>query len=308
MRTTMKHLGIGVITVFAAFSAHAHPGSGIVVDDKGIVHFVHAQVGVWNVDPQGTVRRHEGANPYHWMIIDPKAAFASQRWPSFPDGEIRVVGADPALMLASSFPVTIGRDGALYYPEPKSDGRVHILRLIPGGEPTDFTTLPPAMEIAPDGNRIVARWIHGLATGPDGSFYYAEKHAVRRIALDGAVTTVAENITVPDCVHPPVVEDDRGGPILRGLDVAADGTVYVAASGCSALLKISPKGEVSVALRATDAWSPTGVDVVGEDVYVLENLHIKAEQARDWLPRVRKLSPDGKVTTLATITRDQLPQ
>ena len=82
-----------------------------------------------------------------------------------------------------------------------------------------------------------------------------------------------------------------------------DGTVYVAASGCSAVLKIAPDGSVSVVLRASDAWTPTGVAISGDDLYVLEYRYIESERREDWLPRVRKVSRDGKVSIIAAVER-----
>jgi len=105
-------------------------------------------------------------------------------------------------------------------------------------------------------------------------------------------------ITVPECARPRAVPDERVGPALRGLDVAADGTIYVAASGCSAVLRITPTGAVSVVLRSFDSWSPTGVAVAEDDLYLLEYRYIEVERAQDWLPRVRKVSRDGAVTTI----------
>ena len=187
--------------------------------------------------------------------------------------------------------------------KPGDDGRVRVMRLAPSGEPEVFATLPVATEVGPGGKTVRAGWIHGLAAGPSGSLYYTEMHAVRRIAPDGTVSLVAGDITVPDCVRPPAANDERLGPALRGLDVTPDGTVYVAASACSALLKITPEGIVSVVLRASDAWSPMGVAVSGDDLYVLEYRYIESEQREDWLPRVRKVSREGKVTVLATVDR-----
>ncbi len=69
------------------------------------------------------------------------------------------------------------------------------------------------------------------------------------------------------------------------------------------MLKISPAGDISVVLRATDAWSPTGVVLSGHDLYVLEYLHIAATRREEWLPRVRKLSADGKVSLVCSIER-----
>ncbi|GMU91321.1 MAG: hypothetical protein AMXMBFR4_03790 [Candidatus Hydrogenedentota bacterium] len=294
-----------LVTSLMALPLLAHPGSGIVVDGQGRVYFVHAQVGTWMVGADGALGYREGP-AYHFLILDRDRSFAKYNWPRFPDGEIEVVGSDPALLHASSFPVTIAPDGALYYPEAVGDGPVQIMRTTPSGPRTVFATLPVATEIDYEGKPVQAKWIHGLAAGRDGALYYTEKQSVRRIGPDGSVSLVAGDIVVPDCERPSAITDDRGGPVLRGIDVADDGSVYVAAAGCSALLKITPDGAVSVALRSTDSWAPTGVAVVGDSIYVLEYKYIPAERARDWLPRVRKLSPNGVVGVIAEVTADEL--
>jgi hypothetical protein len=279
----------------------AHPPSGIAVDDEGVVYFQHVAVGIWQVDKNGKLTLGSGPG-YHHIELDPDGRFISQRWPSFPDGVIRAVGKDPTLLSASSFPLAIGADGALYYPEAKPDGYVHILRLEAGGKPTEFTRLPHAMEEMPDGTSQPALWIHGFAAGADGSFYYAEKEGVQKIDAKGVVTPVVAKITLDECVHPSAITDDRGGVVLRGLDVAPDGNVYAASAGCSALLKITPAGDVSVALQERDGWAPTDVDAVGDKLYVHEFYYIEVEQASDWRPRVKRIDADGTVTTLATVT------
>jgi hypothetical protein len=305
MQNRTAHLtlivSVGLAALLPARPAAAHPGSGIVVDTQGHVHFAHTAVGVFMLNPEGRLIRREGPG-FHFMAIDREGRFLQRRWPRFPDGEIQVAGRNPTLLLSSSFPLTIGPDGALYYPEAANDGHVHVRRLPPSGEPTTFAILPIATEIGPDGKPARARWIHGLAVAPNGTLYYSEQRAVRRIDRNGRVSLVAGNITVPGCVRPPAASEERLGPVLRGLDVAADGTVYVAASGCSAVLKIAPTGAVSVALRSSDAWSPTGVVVAGDDLYVLEYRHIEVERAQEWLPRLRKRSRDGTVTVLAAVT------
>jgi len=269
------------------------------VDRQGQVYFLDTGLGVWKIDLQGHLVRHQGP-AYHWMTIDHQGRYAGRRLPRDVGGELPVVGKDPTLILSSDFPVAIGSDGAFYYPHAGSDDRVRVMRLAASGDPGVFATLPLATEIGPGGKAVRARWIHGLAAGPRGSLYYTERHAVRRIARDGTVSLVAGGITVPDCVRPPAANDESLGPGLRGLDVTPDGTVYVAASACSALLKITPEGSVSVVLRGLDAWSPMGVAVSGDDLYVLEYRYIESERREDWLPRVRKLSRDGKVTVFAT--------
>lgn len=295
-------LGPVLVALLGVSPARAHPGSGIVVDRQGQVFFIDTGQGVWKIDLQGRLHRHNGP-AFHWMALDPQGRFTQRHMPRGTGGELTLVGPDPTLIVASDFPVTIGADGAFYYPQAGRDNRVRVMRLAPSGRPEVFATLPLATEIGPDGKPAPAPWIHGLAAGPNGSLYYAEQKAVRRIAPDGTVSLVAGDIQVPDCVHPPAADDDRYGPALRGLDVTADGTVYVAASGCGALLKITPNGSVSVVLRGSDAWSPMGVAVSGDDLYVLEYRFIKSERREDWLPRVRKLARGGRVTTLATVDR-----
>jgi hypothetical protein len=279
--------------VFAASSAFAHPGSGIVVDRDGQVYFTDTGVGVWKVDLRGRMVRHQGP-AYHFMTIDRRGRFSQRQMPRGTGGELPVVGPDPTLILSSDFPVTVGSDGSFYYPQPDGADRVRIMRVAPSGSPEVFASLPPATEVGPDGKAKSVPWIHGLAAGPDGSLYYAEMAAVRRMAGD---------IKVPDCLRPPAARDERLGPALRGLDVTSEGTVYVAASACSAVLKIAPDRSVSVVLRASDAWTPTGVAISGDDLYVLEYRYIESERREDWLPRVRKVTRDGKVSTVAAVER-----
>jgi hypothetical protein len=68
-------------------------------------------------------------------------------------------------------------------------------------------------------------------------------------------------------------------------------------------LKITPDKKVTTVLRASSPWSPTGVALYGTDLYVLEYLHTAGDNRREWLPRVRRVSSDGSVTTIAAIDR-----
>jgi hypothetical protein len=68
-------------------------------------------------------------------------------------------------------------------------------------------------------------------------------------------------------------------------------------------LKITADGKVESVLKAERPWSPTGVAIHGDDVYVLEYTNANGGPDEGWRPRVRRLGRDGKVTTLATIER-----
>jgi hypothetical protein len=124
-----------------------------------------------------------------------------------------------------------------------------------------------------------------------------------KVNKDGAVTTVVRPVVVNDC------DEDHADhkpsnrlPYLRGLAVDDRGMVYAAATSCHRLLKIAPDGKIESVLKAERPWSPTGVAAHGGDVYVLEYTNANGGPDEGWLPRVRRLARDGKVTTLATIS------
>jgi len=300
-RRATRFLGLFLGSLLATAPAFAHPGAGIVVDRHGQVFFIDTGAGVWKIDREGRLARHPG-EAYHFLAIDHRGGLTDRDMPRNTGGELPVVGPDPTLILSSDFPIAVGPDGALYYPRAVGSG-VQVMRVAPGGTTAAFATLPPVLEMGADGKAKPVPWIHGLAAGPDGALYYPERDAVRRIAADGTVSLVAGGITVPGCERPAAVEDDRLGPGLRGLAVAPNGTIYVAASGCKALLKITPAGAVSVVIRAEEAWTPTAVAISGDDLYVLEYWFVKAERREEWLPRVRRVSRDGKAVVIAKVER-----
>jgi streptogramin lyase len=270
---TMRAVALFVAWIAAA-SAMAHPGSAIAVANDGRVWFVDTGGGVFSI-LNGRVARHEGS-AFHWFAFDAQGRFRNTRWPHIPGGTIQTAGP---VILSSDFPVTIGSNGVFYYPN-----GTRIMSVQPNGATALHTTLPGAI-----------RWINGLAPGANGTLYYTEDAAVRKIDARGRVTTVAERISVPNCVSIP----GNTRPYLRGLAVAPDGTVYVAASGCGALLKIDPRGRVAPLLRTAAPWAPTDVAVRNGEVYVLEYSHTASEDDRTkWYPRVRRIGRDGKVTNL----------
>ncbi len=276
----------------------AHPGSAIVLDALHNIYFVDTGSGIWKIDKGGRLTRLPGP-AFHWMALDASSRFSDRVMPRIPDGEMRTTGSNPTLILSSDFPVTTGGDGALYYPEPDRDRRVQIIRRTHTGGSSVFATLPAETESGP------LRWLNGIAAGPDGSLYYTEDRAVRKVSRQGSLSTVASHVAVPDCSRPPGYEiTQQAGPDLRGLAIARDGTVFVAASGCSSLLKITPRGVVTVLMRTASPWSPTAVAISGSDLYVLEYLHTPGDDRRQWIPRVRKVNrSSGHMSIVGTVRR-----
>lgn len=281
----MRILCVALALAGAVTAAVAHPGSAIAVDRRGTVYFVDTGSGVWMIGAGGVLTKRPGP-AFHWMALDQTARFANARLPSTPDAEMRAAGTDPTLLLSSDFPIVVGGDGGLYFTE--YTDRLRLIRFMPDGTRSVRATLPGPME-----------WVNGIASGPDGALYYTADNAVRRVDARGAVTTVAANVAVPNCARIPGAE----APYLRGLSVAPDGNIFVAASGCGAVLKISPRGAVTAVLRTATPWSPTDVAVHGGNLYVLEYLHTASDNRREWLPRVRRIAPDGTMSIIAAITK-----
>ena len=273
----------------------SHPGSGIVVDRQGRIYFTDTGQGIWKIDEQGRVAAHEGS-AFHWMTIDHQSRLNPASLPAFiePSTTIERVGNNPTLLLSSDFPLTTGPDSALYYPE--FEGSLRIYKLDSSGKRTVLATLPAGA----DGKEL--KWLNGMASASDGSIYFSENAAIRKVTPKGEVSTIARDITVADCRRIEGAPEELG-PMLRGLDIARDGTIYVTASACRALLKITPQGVVTPILRNEPPWHPTGVVMSGHIIYVLEYLHTTGGDRREWTPRVRKLSPDGSNSIIAEIER-----
>ena len=277
-------------------AALAHPGASIHVAADGRVFFVDTGGGMFVVGRDGKLVRQPGP-AFHWFALDEASGLAKTRWPSIPGSEIAAVGTHPTVVLSSDFPVAVGSDGALYYPRPVGDTRFEIVRVAPGGALSVHARFP-AMKRS-DGE---LQYVNGMAATPDGALYFSHDRSVHRIDAKGKVTTLVRDIAVPGCARIPGVES-KVGPYLRGLDVAPNGTIFVAASGCGAVLMITPKGVVTPVLRATPPYSPTGVAVANGEVYVLEYLHTDSDDRSEWLPRVRKITSKGTIETLVRNTR-----
>ncbi len=294
-----------VATILVATCAFGHPGSGIVIDgDRILVGYTGK--GIWEVSG-GSHRQIDGAG-FHFLAHDHRRAFTHQRWPKYlehhrpgvivpGDAEIETAG-DGTLLGATSFPIAIGPDGDLYYAEPRLDETMALKRMRGGAEPQIVAELPVVDEISPYMKPWKALWIHGLAVHTDGSVYYAEKEAIRRV-VGNATRIITDDLPIPGCNYE---LPHRGGPILRGLAVTRDHTVYVAGMACGgAVFRISPDGSHEIVLRGEDAWTPTGVAVDGDTVYVLEFWFADPDDADSWRPRVRRFDGDT-VTTVFELT------
>jgi hypothetical protein len=281
-------------------SAFAHPASGIVVDGQGHIYFLFDSL--YRIDPSGklsVVRENAGG---HWLALDAKGAFANATLAIYqratPDGAI------PALIYGDGAPLVIGLDGNLYYGSNGSRedsfpaGAMTVVRMSPHGERSLFTpSLKQTLIDLNDG-------ITGLTSGPDGFIYAATWKGIVKLSKDGSITKIMHPVAVKDCDSDPADHNpaNASSPLFRGLGVDADGNVYVAATSCHRVVRITPRGEVTSILISERPWSATGVAVSGQDVYVLEYSNANGPKTEGWRARVRKIAIDHTVTTLATFS------
>jgi hypothetical protein len=290
---------IGLSAALAgSIAANAHPGSGIVVDAQGQVYFVDTDQGVWKLDTKHRLTLVHTL-PYHWMALDEKGHFAeSGTLGEFDRGSFERVtpgGTIPALIISSDYPIAIGADGGLYYVPYNRSGPRELVRRTPDGQRSVFARIPTEAGEKP------MLWVNGIATGPDGALYATDNDAIRKIDRSGNVSVFRDAIQASECADP--LPGTPKLPYLRGLAVARDGIVYAAANGCRSLIAIPAKGPTRTVLKAERPWSPTGVALSGDNIYVLEYLHTPGDNRKEWIPRVRKIAANGKISTLATASR-----
>jgi hypothetical protein len=298
---------LGVL-IGCASQAKAHPSAGIVVDQDGNVYFCDngGDGGpLWKIDAAGKLSRAHD-HGWHWLALDEKGGFQAKDLKTWWDQRITMnfsrvplAGGKRALLQADGAPFVIARDGNLYW------GNLDLKKLTPAGEVTTFADQHKDSIDELGG-------IKGFAAGPDGSLYASCPSAILRFGQDGRFEIVFHRIMVGDADWDwPAGVPDEYKPYLRGLAVNSGGTVYAAATGARKVVRVTPQGNkvhVDVVMKAEKPWSPTGVAVYGDDVYVLEYTNPNSEIHDEWMPRVRKLARDGKVTTLATISeKDREP-
>jgi hypothetical protein len=146
---------------------------------------------------------------------------------------------------------------------------------------------------------------HGVALEPDGGFVIADalNNRIRRVRPDGTITTVVgtgEDAYAGD--DGPAVAAAIGAP--RGLATLSDGTILIADTDNNRIRRVSPGGTITtvagsgVAGFAGDGGpatlaqlsKPFGVAPLPAGGYLL------ADTGND---RIRKVAPDGTITTVA---------
>jgi sugar lactone lactonase YvrE len=316
----MRHtslIAVLVVTAFSARRADAHPPWGIAIDGQGRVVFADIDHGnhIWRIEAPGKLTSVVSGWHSHDLHLDRTGNLFVADLAYIPDGErweSRLLKVEPSGVSSVTIPpttdrkrfwgnaFTLDRDGNVYF-EYTNDPRAGeaedeslLMRRSPDGR---VTVLAGSKAGHRDGKGQVAQFraIDALAWGADGVLYVADEAAIRKVARDGAVTTLARDLVAKGPGLLPVGRANH----LFGLAVAADGIAYAADYGSRRIVKVTPDGRSSTASESEPPWAPTGVAVVGDDLYLLEVGYTRTGGSLG--PRVRKVSASGKVAILATV-------
>jgi len=300
--------------VFLAGSVSAHPAWGIVVDRNNQIYFSDLET-IWKIDAQGKLTvfragvsgRHiheltmdEGGNLYgaDYTYEPETQRYINAIWKMTPAGGFTYILA-PTNSLPKGMSIWRDRDGNMYSVEQNNHLKREtlLLRRTPSG---NVSVLAGSSYGHADGKGSQAKFssIVGMAFGPDGSLYLADSSSVRKVTMDGTVTTLAGDLDVRSPNRNPVEGAIAWGSLM-GLAVNAQGDMYVADYRNRRVLKVTSGGAISTVAQAEQSWTPTGVAVAGNgDLYILE---FGFAPPSTNTPRVRKLPSDGRSIVLATV-------
>lgn len=291
-----------------AGKAVAHPAWGIAIDRQGQVFFSDL-VTVWRVDAQGKLSvfragaegRHthdlnidEAGNLYG---VDNSYEPATQRffsavWKMTPGGFSYLLAPTDDPPEGTS--VWKDRDGNMYHVTHYPESELLVLKRTPNGVVTALVGSSNAVRNYRQG---VPYSVGGLAFGTAGALYFIHGGNISKLTTSGTLTPLIRNLALENASANST--DGNSRTQLLGIAVDAQSNVFVADYGNRRVLKITPDGRNTTLLRAEESWFPTGVAVRGDELYILEYGHTPTHKPIG--TRVRKLSPDGKVSVLATV-------
>lgn len=305
-------------SLIAAFGlaaiASAHPGSGIAVDSQGRVYFTAGPMIVM-LETNGVARtivhdqRNEKFYQLHHLRPAPDGGLltASDRgdaiWRFTPEGKLSRFYPPENDMRALAVgtggdPFAVDRAGNVYAVNSQQDRYTQILKITPEGQIRELAGGDWGFA---DGQQTEAKFgdLHGgsMLVAPDGALLLTDHFVrVRRIALDGSVTTLAGGLQKGHADGP---GSDARFDGASGLALDAEGNLLVAERS-GRVRRISPAGRVTTLAGAGGRGQadgplleatfdePTGIAAAPNGaIFVLEP-HV---------PRVRKIF-HGRVSTI----------
>ena len=246
-------LGLVLLLLGLPSTGQAHPGWGIAVDSEGSVYFTDIErLTIWKHLPDGTLQAAVTGVWTHHLFLDDQDNLYYEReeyrgnvgpynslWKRSPDGEQTLL-IPPTLdqTVFAGENAVIDASGNIYYPY-----RHSLIKRQPDGTQTTLAGNDTAGHQDGQGAEVRFMHINAMTMGPDAAIYVTDADAVRKITLDGTVTTLARGLlTIPP--DDPFF-DDGGFNEMYGLAVDAQGIVYIAYHGNRRLLQVTPDGTAS---------------------------------------------------------------
>ena len=301
-------LSVFVQCLLCAENVRAHEGWGIVFDRQGQIYFSDIPTDtIWRITRNGNLEKVLSKHSHALFLGEDGSIYGSQEhhaaaigsvWRIAPDGSFSSVFTPAPDFPLNLHPFIIDRDNNIYSTNsisfPNQRDKVMLLKARPDG---NVTVLAGSTRGYRDGRGSEAQFsgIDGMAWAPEGSLYVTDGVYVRRVTMDGVVTTLGKGaLTIPSF-----------GEDLMGLAVSPSGSVYAADYSQRRVLQLMTDGNTRTIAETGLLWSPTGITIVGEDMYVLEHLRMPLVILGDLgfgpYARIRKISPDGKVVRVATV-------
>lgn len=220
-----------------------------------------------------------------------------------PDGIIDLfVGPATGVDLSNPQGLALGPDGSLYIAD-----RARVLRVAPDGV---ITTVAGTGMDGYNGDGIPATQallhsIVGVDVAPDGTIYIADgvNHRVRRVGLDGIITTLAGTGTGTfngDGI--PANQANLGFP--NDVAVGPDGAVYIADLNHNRIRRVGVNGIIStVAGTGVGGYNGDGIPAVSAQLFNAWGLTVgpdgRVYVADERNRRIRRIETDGTISTVA---------
>lgn len=296
------------VIALLAVNVQAHPSWGIAVDPQGQVYFSDLKT-VWKIDAQGKLSRFRAADDRHThdLNIDETGnlygadnsyepatqRFFSAIWKMTSAGDFSYL-LSPIETPPKGTSIWRDRDGNMYHVTNYPERELLVLKRTPNGS---VTALVGSSNAARDYRQAVPYSVGGIAFGSEGALYFVHGASVSKITTSGTLIPLVRNVVVENASGNPA-----GGTSLFGISVDAHGNAFVADYGNRRLLKITRDNQITTVIRAEEPWFPTGVATRGGELYILE--HGESPTHTPIGTRVRRLSTDGRITILATVTEN----
>jgi RHS repeat-associated protein len=211
----------------------------------------------------------------------------------------------PATQASLDYPVcaAFGGDGSLYICDSHRIRRVDpngIITTVAGTGTNGFSG---------DGGPAVQAKLYypeDIAVGADGSLYISDthNHRVRRVGLDGIISTVAGNgIYGFNGDGAPAAQASLNSP--GGIAFGTDGSLYISDQGNQRVRRVGPDGIITTVAGkgGTNGFSGDGGPATQAKFYGPDDVAIGADGSLyindQFNNRIRRVSPDGIITTVA---------